>query len=366
MKKTLLLTHEYFPYPGGVATYCHSLFQHLPAERYVVATDCSVVKAAANIYNIQFLSKKIWPHWLLGFFRILFLVRREKIQVLLTPNILPLGSIALLIKIFTGKPYIISLHGLDINLALQSKAWWTKIILKQAKQVICNTHYNAKLVEPFVPQDHISVIYPSSSLIGQTCSAEHVRALREKYSLAGKKVILTVGRLVARKGHALVLEALRDLDRSDWRYLIAGEGPEASNLQNLIKQYHLEEKAILLGAVSNEELPCFYQAADIFILPHQLLGQSHHDVEGFGIVFLEAASFSLPIIAGQSGGVNEIFDNQEDVVYVNNTADVKQALEDFLNDPVKVKKYGANAFKINQKFASEAQKGIKLLDNLLN
>lgn len=363
MQKTLLLTHEYFPFSGGVATYCHSLFRNLPAERYLIVTDCTAVKSGNNIFKIRLISKNIWPHWLPGLFGVLRLVQKEKVQILFTPNILPLGSIAFFVKLLTGRPYIVSLHGLDINLAMKNKAAWTKIILKNAKHVICNTNYTATLLKNYVAQEKISIIYPSSTLLGKGCSTEHVRALREKYSLAGKKVILTVGRLVSRKGHVLVLEALRDLDRSDWRYLIAGEGPELENLQNKIKEYHLEEKVILLGRVADEELPCYYQAADIFVLPHQLLD---HDVEGFGIVFLEAASFALPIIAGQSGGVSEIFSGQDDVVYVKSADDIKQAIADFLQDTSRVKKFGQNALKVSEKFALEEQKGIKLLDNLLN
>ncbi len=363
MKKVLLLTHEYYPFAGGVATYCYNLFKNFPADKYIVLTDCQDVKTSDNNMQARLLSSYIWPHWLGGLWPVIRVVKKNKIEIIFTPNILPLGSVAYFIKKIFGIPYVVSLHGLDINLALQHKASWTKKILGEAKQIICNTNYTASLIKDFVPANKISVIYPSTSMSQEKVSVEKINILKQKYNIINEKVILTVGRLVARKGHAVVIKALEQLKDSKFKYLIIGDGPEKNSLEQQIKEAKLEDKVFLLGKVSDEDLPSFYQLADVFVLANQSHGA---DVEGFGIVFLEAASFHLPIIAGPSGGVQEVFTGQGDVFYADDEVSIAQALKDFISDEQKSLAFGQQAYLRSEYFKQVAKDNIKLLANILN
>jgi phosphatidylinositol alpha-1,6-mannosyltransferase len=363
MKKVLLLTHEYYPFAGGVATYCYNLFKNLSADNYIVLTDCPEVKTSGNIIQTKLLTTYIWPHWLIGLWSVMRLVKKSKIEIIFTPNILPLGTIAYFVKKLFGIPYIISLHGLDINLALKNKPVLTKKILLDAKGVICNTKFTASLIKGLVVSDKVSIIYPSVSLNQESVSAEQINNLRKKYNLNDEKVILTVGRLVSRKGHALVIKALKKLSDIRLKYFIVGEGPEKNHLEQLIKEAKLEDRVFILSKVSNTELPLFYQLANIFILPNQAQGA---DVEGFGIVFLEAASFHLPIIAGSSGGVQEVFTGQGDVIYADDETAIIQALRELGSDEQKRLVFGQQSYRRSEYFKQIAKDNIKLLANILS
>ncbi len=363
MKKVLLLTHEYYPFAGGVATYCYNIFKNFPSAEYIVLTDCKDVKTGDNKIQTKLLSPYIWPHWLFGLWSVLRVVKKNKIEIIFTPNILPLGSMAYFIKKIFGIPYIISLHGLDINLALKNKPALTKKILIDAKGVICNTKYTANLIKHLVVSDNISVIYPSVSISEDSLSANAVSNLRKRFNITDEKVILTVGRLVSRKGHALVIKALEKMTDFNLKYLIVGDGSEKNYLEKLIKEARLEGEVFILNKVSNAELPSFYQLADIFILPNQSQGV---DVEGFGMVFLEASSFYLPIIAGPSGGVQEIFTGQGDVIYADDEIAILKALKELIGDEQKRLAFGQQAYRRSEYFKQIAKDNIKLLANILS
>jgi len=123
-------------------------------------------------------------------------------------------------------------------------------------------------------------------------------------SLKGKQIWLTVGRLVARKGVSWfceqVLPHLRET--GGFVYLIAGDGPEASRLRDLVSALGIEGCVYLLGRVSDADLSVLYTGADAFIMPNipQL-----HDPEGFGLVAIESAAYSLPVIAARLDGIQD-------------------------------------------------------------
>ena len=135
--------------------------------------------------------------------------------------------------------------------------------------------------------------------------ASRVTEIRSRLGLTERPVLLTVGRMVERKGHDVVLKALpRVLDKApDIAYLIVGTGPQEEQLRHLAAELHLPSRAVIFcGKVPSEELPFYYHACDIFVMPNRIVGS---DVEGFGIVFLEAAAAGKPAIGGRSGGAGD-------------------------------------------------------------
>lgn len=133
--------------------------------------------------------------------------------------------------------------------------------------------------------------------------AGRVAALRNQLAPAQTTLLLTVGRLVRRKGVDLVLEALASLcsELPDLRYAIAGSGPELDSLRSLAASLGLADRVHFLGAVDEETKRALYSACDVFVMPNRLLGGE--DFEGFGLVFLEAALAGKPSIGGANGGV---------------------------------------------------------------
>src|SRR5262249_32016510 len=128
----------------------------------------------------------------------------------------------------------------------------------------------------------------------------------------------TVGRLQRRKGHDLTIETLAALKPAlpHLRYVIVGEGEERARLEALVAHHGLSDRVTFAGAVAAEELPSYYAAADIFVHPNRV---DAGDVEGFGIVFLEAAATGLPTIGGNSGGVPEAIEGDVTGLLVDGT-----------------------------------------------
>jgi phosphatidylinositol alpha-1,6-mannosyltransferase len=126
--------------------------------------------------------------------------------------------------------------------------------------------------------------------------------LGARYGLAGRRVLLTVGRLSERKGMDRVIEALPALRAvlPDLVYLIVGEGPYRPLLEALAAERGVADAVIFAGAVPAEELVDHYALADAFIMANRTL--ENGDTEGFGLVFLEANACAVPVIAGSAGG----------------------------------------------------------------
>ncbi len=123
--------------------------------------------------------------------------------------------------------------------------------------------------------------------------------------LAGRQVILNVGRLVERKGFDSVIKALsRVLEQEPAAlYVIVGEGVDRERLHHLAQEQGVAENVRMVGAISDEELARWYTQCELFVMPSREL--SNRDVEGFGIAFIEASSFGKPVVGGTSGGVSD-------------------------------------------------------------
>jgi phosphatidylinositol alpha-1,6-mannosyltransferase len=131
--------------------------------------------------------------------------------------------------------------------------------------------------------------------------------VRRRYAGPGDILLLSVGRLQRRKGHDIAIQAIATLRTRlpNLRYVIAGDGEERSRLERLAADLNVQDRVFFAGIVSDADLPAFYAACDIFLLPNRV---DEGDIEGFGIVFLEAAASGKPVIGGNNGGVPEAVD----------------------------------------------------------
>jgi phosphatidylinositol alpha-1,6-mannosyltransferase len=127
--------------------------------------------------------------------------------------------------------------------------------------------------------------------------------IRRRYGLGDRPVIVCVSRLVPRKGQDVLIRALPLIQRTvpDAALLIVGGGPYRGTLEKLAAG---NRDVVLTGSVPWEELPAHYNAGDVFAMPCRTRGRGL-DVEGLGIVYLEASATGLPVIAGRSGGAPE-------------------------------------------------------------
>ncbi|MEA3278431.1 MAG: glycosyltransferase family 4 protein [Pseudomonadota bacterium] len=170
------------------------------------------------------------------------------------------------------------------------------------------------LVDAGVPAQRVRVLnngvdtgvfYPVTSGSG----LERVRELRQRLGLEDQVIVLTLARVIERKGQDSVIRALARLRESQpenaksARYVIAGRGPEkeVQRLRELAEGLGVSDSVVFWGFVPAEDIRVFYNACDLYVMNSRVV--SGEDVEGFGITFLEAAACGKPVIGGRSGGV---------------------------------------------------------------
>jgi len=323
MKRVLLLSLDYAPRTGGVARYVSELVQRLPPGQVCVLTTPHKDSAAFDesvgyrIIRRRLLwqTSLLWPRWLPMLYHTWQVARHEGIDVILAGEVLPGGTVAWLVSRLLRLKYIVFTHGLDVmgpqlarpgQLHRQRRRLVVGRVLRRAAAVIANSQFTKSAVEKFaVPAERIEVILPCTNLVAVADSITTDR-IKRRYSLGQRPIILSVGRLVERKGHAHLLECLVDVRAAVPNVLlvIIGHGPQRATLEATVKQLQLEDSVLLAGAVPDDELLEWYQACTVFTLASREL-REQGDVEGFGIVFLEAAAFGKPAIGGGDGGVTE-------------------------------------------------------------
>ena len=204
-----------------------------------------------------------------------------------------------------GLPYLCWTHGEELGFASSSRelTWLMRRTYAGARAVLANSRNSAHLLESAwgVPAARITVVHP-----GVDSTRFHPGAdtgdWRRRFAPEGETLFLSVGRLQRRKGHDAVVGALTQLRDLPVRYLIAGDGPTRQALEDQARDAGVSDRVIFLGVVDDALLPGLYAACDVFVMPNRLEGV---DFEGFGIVFLEAASCGRAAIGGRSGGVAE-------------------------------------------------------------
>ena len=294
--KTLLFTIEYPPFKGGVSNYYGNLIKYWPEKDNI---------KVLNNNSGALLCNKIWPKWLPAFWQFVKLNKQEKFDHIIVGHLLPLGIILYIYSIFNKVSYSVIIHGMDINYALRKnrKRIISLKILKKAKHIFCPNSYTAGLVKDFIGQENhgkVKVINPGIDININFNKYQNEEILK-KYNLQDKIVLFTISRLVKRKGQDKVIEALKKIYmvNSDIHYFIAGKGENEAYLKEIAG---ICPNIHFLGSLSDDEKWQWLKSSDIFIMPARDI---EGDFEGFGIVYLEAALASLPVIGGNSGGVKD-------------------------------------------------------------
>lgn len=357
MVKSLLVTLDYPPQVGGVAVYYQHLLEEFPEGSTSVLTvdevDGKKIQETLGIVRrkLLFKSKLIWPKWLPILWHIWKIARQNKIKMIQVGQILPVGTAVFILNKFFKIPYMVYCHGMDVMTAAQSprKKKLAQKILKNAEFVVANSEFTKeKVLDYGVRAQDVMVVYPCPNMkLRRNVANEEIDELKNKYGLRNKKIILTTGRLVERKGHDVVLGALHKLKESvpNVHYAIIGEGPQEEAVGRMIKILKLEESVTLVGKATDYELATWYEACDVFVMISRQL--KDEDAEGFGIVYLEANMFGKPVVAGKSGGVAEaVLDNETGIlVEPTNPHEIISTMERLLKDPEEARRLGENGRK---------------------
>lgn len=312
-RKVVLVTGVFPPGIGGMQNYYYNLSKHTKHHITVLASDYKNSASFDRDQPFQIIRGSFmrgeqvdFTSWGRLFRYVRRTLRNEEPDVTVYGYVL-IGFIGLLFRIFGGRRYVISTHGMDMLMFRKyiGLNQIVKLILRKADGVLTNSEFTRRLVEEYgVDSSRIGLVNPGVEAIFNR--QEKNPELLKQHDLVGKHVILTVGRLVTRKGHDRVIESMPAILRQlpNAVYVIVGDGPERGRLEQLAKKTGVSEAVRFIGNVSgSEQLNEYYNLADQFIMACRELEEG--DVEGFGIVYLEAASAGIPVIAGKSGGASE-------------------------------------------------------------
>ncbi len=261
-------------------------------------------------------------------------------------RLLPEGVSVRMASALTRTPYVCWTHGEELTCQSESRElrMLMQEVMRGAHRVIANSQNTARAAEGLgVPTSKLDVVYPGVDTDRFKPASPDAARLRRELAPNGELIVLTVGRLQRRKGHDLVLRALPEIvARVPVRYVIVGDGEERDRLDDLIGGLRLTEHVRFCGIVPPEELPALYAAADLFVHPNRPEGL---DIEGFGMVFLEAAASGVAVIGGASGGVPEAVGDSRFGVLVSGTDvdELRLAMLDLLMNPIRRERLAAAA-----------------------
>jgi phosphatidylinositol alpha-1,6-mannosyltransferase len=202
---------------------------------------------------------------------------------------------------------VVYIHGEELNSIAGSRQlrWMARRVFNRADTVIANSHNTADILRGRwgIDEPRLTVMHPGVDT-QRFCPCNRDPELRAGFGWADRPVILTVSRLQQRKGHDQMIRALPRVIRQvpDVLYAIVGQGEQQQSLQNLVHELNLHDHVQLLGGLIDSDMIHACQQCDLFVLPNRTVDG---DIEGFGMVLLEAQACGKPVIAGRSGGTAE-------------------------------------------------------------
>ena len=358
--KTLLITDNFPPRTGGSGRWFWEMYSRLPRASYAIAAgehprqhdfdeghDLRVFRLPLTLRKWGVLSRDGLQGYLRAIRGLRRVIASERISMVHCGRCLPEGVMALAVKMMSGIPYSCYVHGEDVTTAADSReySWLVRRVLYQARYVIANSHNTARILgeDWGVSAARIVVLHPGVDTQRFIPSKRDSR-IRNALGWHDRRVLLTVGRLQLRKGHDRMILALRTIRETvpDVLYAIAGDGEERTALEDLVARQGLGDHVQFLGEVGDDRLVQCYQQCDLFVLPNRQVGR---DIEGFGMVLLEAQACGKPVIAGASGGTAETMQPGETgyVVPCDEPGDLAAIVAELLLDPDRRTRMGESA-----------------------
>lgn len=291
----LYLTRKYPPSIGGMQRFNQKLAKHLRGKM-----------ALSLLFWGR--SQTLMPFFLLSaFFRTLIRGRKREIDLIYLADAL-MSPLGLLFKKLLNIPVVVSVHGRDIAFSFPG---YLKIVsgsLKKMDGVICvSESLKKECLSLGVPEKILRAIPNGVEVDDFTWREKLSPGEYLGYDLAGRTVLITVGRLVPKKGvDRFVEEILPAVVRKEPKvlYIVVGEGPLRKKIELSVEKKGLRDNVLLVGDIPMDSLrlKALYNCADIFVMPNV---QVRGDIEGFGIVALEAAAAGIAVVASSLQGIQE-------------------------------------------------------------
>lgn len=352
----LLVSVDFPPHTDGVSTISGQLAKRIAGQgKEVLVIGPRDQKDrefdSQQAYRVYRVPGYDWGY--LRFVPILFcmpyVVLRFRVRKIFAMNIAYGGILAWLFSWFLSMDYMIFAYGYEFE-KVKNFPWTKKLyqsIYRRAKNIVtCSELVSQRLIQFGVDPKKIHVLYPAVDFERYTPKPVTENFLSEK-GLQGKKILLTVGRLIERKGHDQALKALPAIlkQHPDVCYAVVGAGPEEERLKHLSRELGVEASVRFLGRIPDEELVQLYNACYLFVMPSREITDGGH-IEGFGIVYLEANACAKPVIGGRSGGVGEAIRDGVTGFLVDpeSSEDIAQKILLLLSDSLKAEKMGQQGY----------------------
>ncbi|MBI4051389.1 MAG: glycosyltransferase family 4 protein [Elusimicrobia bacterium] len=363
--EVLLVTADFPPMLGGQAKYLGEVWGRLPAGQVLVLAPShgqrpyfpvAMVRIWLPLGNHIF--SKILKVLLLCI-HCLVLCKRLKPRLLCAGQVTAGGIAVWLVFRLLGIPYVTIVHGGDV-LGWRGPRSWLGSVLRNSRLIICNSSYSRSVVVSKLGNGYhgkIEVLNPPlPDSFGVPLPDREISRARLGWS-RHEIVLLTVARLVPRKGIDRILEALPSLLRKhpQTRYVVVGDGPMRESLESRVRSLELQDKVRLEGFMDEERIVEYYAASDIFVL---VSDTSEVDAEGFGVVYLEAQAMGLPVVAGNTGGAPEAVKEGETAFLVSSQKieQIQDALDVLIQDRSRRGEMGAKGkIWVRENFDSKEQ-----------
>lgn len=344
--RTLVVTNDFPPRVGGVQQYVWNVVANLPAKRIaVLAPNWPGWKehdAATKFPIHRWPAGFLWPTEELRA-RVASLIREHDAEVVLFGHGFPLPVMGPALAT-RGTPYVVLTHGAEVWLArTPAVAASMRAAFAHASTVTAVSRWTARALAGVAPgAASMPVLHPGVDAERFSPAADG-SWVRDRHDLGDRRIVLCVSRLVPRKGQDVLIEGM-PLVRSlvpDAVLLIVGDGPYGERLR-AVAAGAPDGSVVFAGEVGAADLPRYYAAGDLFAMPCRSRWGGL-EVEGFGIVFLEAAASGKPAVAGRSGGAEEAVADEVTGLLVEGREPkaVALAIARLLRDPQAMAKMGS-------------------------
>jgi phosphatidyl-myo-inositol dimannoside synthase len=368
--KIWIVAENWAPRRGGIENYLSHIAEQLgllghtvtvvvPTTNYQLPTT-----SYKNVVMIRrrFFSLLVRPKWLPLFIWLWRRAKEDRPDVLICGKALFEGRVGYYLKKHLGIPYIVGTYAMEIATWLQRRSTRRQLqrVLGEAHAITYINDVTKKLLQeagadasrlhkltPGVDTRFLRDVAPS--LVESTTKHYGIRA----------PYVLSLGRLVPRKGFDTLIEAFSRLDQTKHaalKLVIVGDGPDRARLQGIVADNYIQTSVVWLTDVPDAHLPALYAGATLFALtPKDIAG----DIEGFGIVYLEASALGIPTLGTQSGGVGEAVVDGETGILVepDNPAATAAALSRLLDDATLRQRLGEQGKSRTQSEFQWAQRG---------
>jgi len=312
-KNILVITNDFGPRTGGIETFVMGLLERIVDHKVVVFTS---QQGDTSEYDQQWFKKfgvqvirdrsKILVPSLRVAKRAKEIAQMHNIEVVVFGAAAPLALMAPKLRKAGVKKIIALTHGHEV--------WWARIFpfnlaMKRIGNSVDHLTYLGEFTRQAISRslsqksiDSMVKIAPGIDTFHFSPQADATQR-RTELGLESKKIIISVGRLVHRKGQDKLIQAFPTIVREipNAHLLIVGEGPYRAHLEKLVEKLSLKANVTFVGRIFYNDLPSYLSASDVFVMPSRsrFFGL---EVEGLGIVYLEASACAIPVVAGVSGG----------------------------------------------------------------